>query len=55
MLGEGSTVGAFFRKVLFAKNGCGQDENAVSRTICAASGPTTRKRRESVYGREEAL
>jgi len=32
-----------------------EDERAVSRTICAAQALTTRKMRESVFGREEAL
>jgi hypothetical protein len=35
------------------ENGCQQDERAVSRTIYAAAGLTTRKRRESVSGRRK--
>jgi len=40
---------------LVVENGYEQDERAVSGTICAASALTTRERRESVSGREEAL
>jgi hypothetical protein len=54
------SMGAFLGSVFYLEmrvndreNSCEEDERAVSRTIWGAPAPTTRKRRESLFGRKK--